>query len=59
MTAHAAILAYMFSLVEQHKIKVKFSEKLENNLLFVQLHVGNLLKTEFNHLQELVCSFIK
>jgi len=52
MTAHAAILAYMFSLVEQHKIKVKFSEKLENNLLFVQLHVGNLLKTEFNHLQD-------
>jgi len=52
MTMHASILAYMFSLVENNKITIKLSQNEQNNLLFVQQYVANLLKTAFSHLQD-------
>merc|ERR1719513_6944 len=60
LTMHATILAYMFSLVEREKITVPLGQPENNNLLFVQQYVANLLKTAFNHLQnEQIRIFVK
>merc|ERR1740128_1229678 len=48
---HASILAYMFTLVEQEKITVPLGQP-ENNVLYIQQYVANLLKTAFPHLTD-------
>lgn len=50
---HASILAYMFNLVEEGKITTVLNPASpNNNQLFIQEYVANLLKTAFPHLQE-------
>ena len=51
---HATILAYMFSLVEMNKITVPLSPNMpvENNVVFVQEFLLNLLKAAFPHLNK-------
>jgi len=51
LTMHATILAYMFSLVETEKITVALGQP-ENNVLYIQSYVANLLKTAFPHLTD-------
>ncbi len=53
---HATILAYMFSLVEEEKIKAPLfnpaSVQATSNAIYVQEYVAQLLKQAFPHLQE-------
>ena len=53
---HAQILAYMFSLVEMNKVTVSLSPNVlpENNIVYVQEFLANLLKAAFPHLNEYV-----
>jgi len=51
LAMHASILAYMFTLVEQEKITVPLGQP-ENNVLYIQQYVANLLKTAFPHLTD-------
>ena len=50
----ASILAYMFNLVESKKITVQLDPKVpvENNMVYVQEFLLNLLKTAFPHLNK-------
>jgi len=55
LTMHATILAYMFTLVETDKITAPLNadeqvKKNMTNMVFIQDHVANLLKTAFPHL---------
>jgi len=53
LTMHATILAYMFSLVEMGNITVPLDASLsgpENNVVFVQEFLLNILRTAFPHL---------
>uniref|UniRef100_A0A9J8BBT6 Exportin-1 n=1 Tax=Cyprinus carpio carpio TaxID=630221 RepID=A0A9J8BBT6_CYPCA len=53
LTMHASILAYMFNLVEEGKIKVTLNAgSTTSNQCYVQEYVANLLKTAFPHLQD-------
>ncbi len=54
LTMHATILAYMFSLVEMSKITVPLdaSVPVENNVVYVQEFLLNLLKAAFPHLNK-------
>ena len=52
LTMHASILAYMFNLVEEGKINASLNPTSNNNQVYVQEYVANLLKTAFPHLQE-------
>ena len=51
---HATILAYMFSLVEMNKITVALGPNItaDNNIIYVQEFLANLLKAAFPHLNE-------
>ncbi len=51
---HATILAYMFSLLEMGKVTVPLGRNVvvENNIVFVQEFLLNLLKAAFPHLNE-------
>lgn len=48
---HAQILAYMFTLVETHKVTVNLGP-IPDNILYVQEYVASLLKTAFSHLTD-------
>lgn len=48
---HAQILAYMFTLVETHKVTVSLGP-IPDNILYVQEYVASLLKTAFSHLTD-------
>ena len=54
LTMHATILAYMFSLVEMNKITVPLGPNItaDNNIVYVQEFLANLLKAAFPHLNE-------
>ncbi len=54
LTMHATILAYMFSLVEMNKITVPLSPTIpsDQNMVYVQEFLANLLKAAFPHLNE-------
>ncbi len=54
LTMHATILAYMFSLLEMGKITVPLSPSVavENNIVFTQEFLLNLLKAAFPHLNK-------
>ena len=54
LTMHATILAYMFSLLEMGKITVPLSPTVavENNIVFTQEFLLNLLKAAFPHLNK-------
>ncbi len=51
---HATILAYMFSLLEMGKVTVPLGPNItvENNVVFVQEFLLNLLKAAFPHLNK-------
>ena len=51
---HGTILAYLFSLVEMNKITVALSPNIPNdqNMVYVQEFLANLLKAAFPHLNE-------
>ena len=51
---HATILGYMFSLVEMTKITVPLGPNMptDNNMVYVQDFLANLLKAAFPHLNE-------
>ncbi|XP_041839886.1 exportin-1 [Melanotaenia boesemani] len=52
LTMHATILAYMFNLVEEGKVRVALSSTNPgNNQVHVQEYTANLLKSAFPHLQ--------
>ena len=53
---HATILAYMFSLVEMNRITVPLGPNIttQQNMIYVQDFLANLLKAAFPHLNELV-----
>jgi exportin-1 len=50
----ATISAHMFNLVEMNKITVPLGPNItpENNMVYVQDFLANLLKTAFPHLNE-------
>ena len=54
LTMHATILAYMFSLVELSKVTVPLSPNMpvENNVVYIQEFLLNLLKAAFPHLNK-------
>jgi len=47
---HAAILAYMFLILEQGAIKTPFNSAAPDNVAFVTNHIGTKLKAAFPHL---------
>lgn len=51
---HSTILAYMFNLVEMNKVTLPLGPNVpaENNMLYVQEFLANLLKAAFPHLNE-------
>ena len=51
---HATILAYMFSLLEMGKITVALGPNItvDNNVVFIQEFLLNLLKAAFPHLNK-------
>ena len=53
---HATILAFMFQLVEEDKIPVPLFDpttvSVNNNAVFVQEYVAQLIKQAFPHLTE-------
>lgn len=51
LTMHAAILAYMFSLVEMGRIAVPFGPSADN-VVYVQEFVASLLRAAFPHLND-------
>jgi hypothetical protein len=55
LTAHSQILANLFLIAEQGLIKVRLAPEVkepEQNLLYVQQFMANLLKNAFPHLQD-------
>ena len=54
LTMHATILAYMFSLLEMGKITVPLGANItvDNNVVFIQEFLLNLLKAAFPHLNK-------
>ncbi len=56
LTMHATILASMFSLVEEEKIKTPLfnpaTVQATSNAIYVQEYVAQLIKQAFPHLQE-------